>query len=509
MKLKRDIQIASIAVLQKKVKAVYNDAMSEYNYRDFFQEAMNQIHQEYVNAGKENEYTLWFNVEYVEDTISTITVAVASEFMWQQMIKKGNVDYITQKICEITGQTITLKYVLKTPQLRKEDPIPVTQKEKTEETPIQKSPEIKYEEEDDDDEPVKTTGAHHPQLHEDYIFENFVPGTNSEYAYQASIAAAKNPGKVYNPILLYGGVGLGKTHLMQSIGNYIYSEKGEKCKICYINAEAFTNEFTSSIVSRTNDRKAVDRFKNKYRNLDVLLLDDIHFLQDKEATQEELFHTFNALYDRNCQIVFTCDRPITELKGISDRLRSRFSRGLSIDLQPPNYETRKAILQKKLESKGKHIPEEVIDYIAKNVQTNVRDLEASLTKMLGYVELVGKELTIQIAQEQLRDTFSSPMAGTISIDTIQKVVADHYGISVSDIKSKKRDRKYVIPRQNALYIARQLTEYSFPELGNEFGGRDHTTAMHSYNKVEDLLKTDSSLNATIQLLIREIKDYKK
>lgn len=485
--------------------------MSEYNYREIFQEAMNLIHQEYIEAGRESEYTLWFNLEYIEDTLSTITVAVASEFMWQQMTKKGNIEKIRQTIADLCGQTITLQYILKSPSLKPQpsvQPLAETAKPepvKNEETPI--------EQEEFDEKPVVQTtdleSVHHPQLREDYTFSSFVPGTNSEYAYQASYAAAKNPGKVYNPILLYGGVGLGKTHLMQSIGNYIYAQKGDKCKICYIGAESFTNEFTSSIGNRTSDRKSVDKFKNKYRNLDVLLLDDIHFLQDKEATQEELFHTFNALYDRNCQIVFTCDRPITELKGISDRLRSRFSRGLSIDLQPPNYETRKAILQKKLESKGKHIPDDVIDYIAKNVQTNVRDLESSLTKMLGYVELVGKELTVQIAQEQLRDTFSSPLSGTISIDTIQKVVADHYGISVSDIKSKKRDRKYVIPRQNALYIARQLTEYSFPELGNEFGGRDHTTAMHSYNKVEEQLKTDSSLNSTIQLLIRNIKDYKK
>ena len=494
--------------------------MSEYNYRDFFQEAMNQIHQEYVEAGKENEYTLWFNLEYVEDTISTITVAVASEFMWQQMNKKGNVEKIRQKICELTGQSISLHYVVRNATIRKEPKVDLQASQPVEDDydePESEETALKApvkESETWSEKPAapaakKAVSLHHPHLREDYTFANFVPGTNSEYAFQASIAAAKNPGKVYNPILLYGGVGLGKTHLMQSIGNYIYAEKGENCKICYIGAESFTNEFTSAIGNRTSDRKSVDKFKNKYRNLDVLLLDDIHFLQDKEATQEELFHTFNALYDRNCQIVFTCDRPITELKGITDRLRSRFSRGLSIDLQPPNYETRKAILQKKLESKGKTIPEDVIDYIAKNVQTNVRDLESSLTKMLGYVELVGKELTVQIAQEQLRDTFNSPLSGTISIDTIQKVVADHYGISVADIKSKKRDRKYVIPRQNALYIARQLTEYSFPELGNEFGGRDHTTAMHSYNKVEDQLKTDSSLNSTIQLLIRNIKDYKK
>ena len=208
-------------------------------------------------------------------------------------------------------------------------------------------------------------------------------------------------------------------------------------------------------------------------------------------------------------MVFTCDRPITELKAIEDRLSTRFSRGMCIDLMPPNYETRRAILQKKLSLLGKSIPSEVVDYIAKNVQTNVRDLESCLNKMIGYAELLQKPLTIEIAQKELRDTFSQPASGSISIETIQKVVADHYNISLSDIKSKKRNKKFVIPRQIAIYISRQLTEYSFPELGNEFGGRDHTTAMHSYEKVEEQLKTDSSLDTTIQMLIRAIKDYKK
>ena len=304
--------------------------------------------------------------------------------------------------------------------------------------------------------------------------------------------------------MIYGGVGLGKTHLMQSIGNYIYKEKGPSAKICCVSAESFTNEFIASLHDKTPDK-----FKNKYRKLDVLLIDDIHFLQDKEGTQEELFHTFNALFDNHSQLVFTCDRPITELKNITDRLKSRFGLGMNVDIQMPNYETRRAILTQKLSSQGKEIPEEVIDYIAKNVQTNVRDLQASLLKMIAYSDLIGSTLTIEIAQQQLRDTFSSPVSGTINIDTIQKVVAEQYSISLSDLKGRKRDRKYVKPRQIALYIARNLTEYSLKELGNEFGGKDHSTVMHSLEKIEDELKTDSQLNSMIQMLIRNIKDYKK
>ncbi len=477
--------------------------MAEQNYRVFFDEAMKQIHAEYKAAGKENEFILWFKVSYVEDTISEITVSVASEFMRQQMDSRNVTSKIEQKIQELTGQSIKLKYVLHNESSKIEETVQSTQINDIQS--VQKKTEF---------EEIAPPVKKHPQLREDYIFENFVPGENSLYAFNASLAAAKNPGKAYNPILIYGGVGLGKTHLMQSIGNYIYKEKGDKCKICYISAETFTNEFITAVRTQTTEK-----FKNKYRKLDVLLLDDIHFLKDKDSTQEELFYTFNALYDRNCQMVFTCDRPINELKFIEERLRTRFSRGLNIDLQPPNYETRRAILEKKKELLSQtqqfsavtinRISNDVIDYIAKNVQTNVRDLEGCLTKMIGYAELVGKNVTIEIAQQQLRDIFSSPLSGTITVETIQKVVANHYNISIADIKSNKRSTKFVIPRQISIFIARNLTEYSYPELGGEFGGRDHSTMMHSYEKIADAIKTDSSLDTTIQQLIREIKDYKK
>src|SRR5574344_2801119 len=389
--------------------------MSDQNYHEFWQEALNQIHEEYKSAGQENEFLLWFNLDYVEDTLSTITVAVASEFMWHLMQSKGHVDQVTKKLCELTGQNITLKYIVRTKKADAgESNSAVSDTASVSSSSNEYSSKVTQKASAEEKKVLK-----HPQLRDDYTFDNFVPGENSAYAFTASLAAAKNPGRAYNPILIYGGVGLGKTHLMQSIGNYIYADKGPKTKICYLSAETFTNEFISSISDRTTDK-----FKSKYRNLDVLLLDDIHFLQGKDSTQEELFHTFNALYDRNCQMVFTCDRPVTELKEMTDRLRSRFSNGLVVDLQPPDFETRHAILLKKLETLGKHIPNDVIAYIAKNVVTNVRDLESALTKMIGYSELVNKNLTIDIAQQQLRDTFSQPLSGTITIDIIQKVIAD-------------------------------------------------------------------------------------
>lgn len=492
--------------------------MSEQNYKEVWSYALNQLHEEYKNNSKETEFKLWFNMTYEEDTISTITVSVASEFLWKTMVSKGNIQKIAKKIAELTGQNnITIQHIVKNKQIFSGSENIEKENLASSFKPLKNAEQIQSIEKNnhfnssmsntEPQTPVIRKNPvlkKHPQLLPNYTFETFIPGSNSDYAYNAAIAAAKNPGKVYNPILLYGGVGLGKTHLMESIGNYIYQEKGDSYKICYAPAETFTNEFTSSIVNKTTDK-----FKSKYRNLDVLLLDDIHFLQGKIQTQEELFHTFNALHDNNSQMVFTCDRPVTELKEMTDRLRSRFSNGLVVDLQPPDFETRHAILLKKLELMGKTIPDDVVAYIAKNVVTNVRDLESALTKMIGYSELINKNLTIEIAQQQLRDTFSSPLSGTITVDTIQKVIADFYKISISDIKSKKRDKKFVFPRQLALYISRELTEYSFSELGNEFGGRDHTTAMHSYEKIENMLKTDSSLNSTIQMLVRSIKDYKK
>lgn len=472
--------------------------MSSQNYKDFFEEAIKQIREEMNANNQSDEFTLWFNMDYVEDTLSQITVSVSSEFMWIQMNSKKYVQRLEDKINELTGQQISITHIVKNKQtvsVPKKEPLPEPETTITE-------PEIVHPIEKKS-EPAETSHKKHPQLNENFTFETFVPGENSIYAYNASISAAKNPGKAYNPILIYGGVGLGKTHLMQALGNFIYSNN-DKPKIAYTSAENFTNEFTASLKNQT-----IDNFKKKYRSLDVLLLDDIQFLEGKEGTQEELFHTFNSIYDKNGQIVFTSDRPIKELKGFTERISSRFSRGLNVDLQPPNYENRLAIIQKKLELLHKSIPQDVIEYIAKNCQTNVRDIESCITKSIGFAELVGKPLTVEIAQNQLRDTINDPYSGTITIENIQKVVAEHYNVSVADLKSKKKDRKFVIPRQISIFICCSLTEYSTTEIGNEFGGRDHTTIMHARDKVESLLKTDSSMNSTVNLLIRATKDFRK
>lgn len=472
--------------------------MSERIYEEAWEYTMKVLHDLYKSQNKEDEFKLWFNMNYVEDTIDTITVSVASSFLKLTMERKGNFDIVLKKLKEITGQNdITLKCIVKEEKnstIEKSD-LKVSsevENKKESETPKEKT------------EPKKSSFKKHQLLQEEYTFDTFIPGDNSNFAYNASVAVAKEPGKQYNPILLYGGSGLGKTHLMQAIGNYIYNNGGEKLKICYVSAESFTNEFTISIKEgKTN------AFKNKYRNLDVLLLDDIHFLQGKESTQEELFYTFNALHEKKAQMVFTCDRPIKEIKNMAARLVSRLANGLCIDLQPPSYETRVAILQKKVDLTGKTLSQDIIEYIAKNIETNVRDLEAALHKVFGYAELVGKTPDLEITKHLLKDVMDSAGAESISIDVIQKVIADNYQISVADLKGKKRDKKFVVPRQIAIYIARELTEIAYTELGNEFGGKDHSTIMSAYNKIAEQIKIDSSLESKIQLYIREIKEYKK
>lgn len=479
--------------------------MSENIYKDAFNYAMEELRNQYASQGKESEFIFNFNVNYVEDEINKITVSVASLFMKNQVTSKGSLKIIENKLKEITGiENLKIECIVN-PQKESEksdfktenDFSNPTEKNNAKSKNLDSNFDLKTEQNNH-------KKKKHPLLQEEYTFETFIPGDNSKFAYNASIAVSENPGKQYNPILLYGDSGLGKTHLMQAIGNYIYNRNDEKLKICYVSAESFTNEF---ILSTKENRTNV--FKDKYRNLDVLLLDDIHFLQNKDATQEELFYTFNALHEKHKQMVFTCDRPIKEIKNMTDRLVSRLSNGLCIDLQPPNYETRVAILQKKIEILGKSLDFEIIEYIAKCVETNIRELEAALNKVFGYAELVGQNPNIEIAKHLLKDILNSNVNENIALETIQKVIAENYQITIANLKGKSREKKYVFPRQIAIYISRELTESSYTELGEEFGGKDHSTIMTAYKRISDQIKTDPTLESKIQLLIREIKEYKK
>ncbi len=466
-------------------------------YFEFWQETASRI----KDTLPEQEYNTWFNrIAYLRSEDKKVILAGASQFILDTVIARYR-DLIVNTLCELTGEDINVEFTVVSRSEIEQITKPQSNPKETEEVPepvqIQAKAKISNE---------KTLRMkEESNLNPSYEFSTFVIGDNSAFAYNASLAIAKNPGVSYNPCRIYGGVGLGKTHLLNSIGNYIINNTPE-LKVMYVTAEMFTNEFIESIGSQRTQH-----FKNKFRKVDVLLIDDIHFLQGKDSTQEELFHTFNNLYESKKQMVFTCDRPISELKNITDRLSSRFERGLNVDLQPPNYETRMAILKKKLGERGSSMSEEILNYIATNVCTNVRDLESSLTKLIAYSELLSQEISFEKAKELLGilPSLAANANQTLSIDTIIKVVGEYFNVSSFEIKGKKKNKSLIQPRQIAMFLARDITEYSTTEIGTEFGGRDHTTVMHAYDRIESLMKGDESFSNTILKLKRDLTNIKK
>jgi chromosomal replication initiator protein len=332
-----------------------------------------------------------------------------------------------------------------------------------------------------------------------YTFDSFVVGNGNRFAHAACLAVAQSPSKSYNPLFVYGGVGLGKTHLMQAIGRYI-TRQNSKIKVLYISSEKFTNEMINSI---RDDRTVA--FRDKYRSVDVLLIDDIQFLAGKERTQEEFFHTFNTLYDSNKQIVITSDRPPKDIPTLENRLISRFEWGLITDIQPPDLETRIAILRKKAQAENLSVPTEVIDFIAEKIPSNIRQLEGALTKLVAFSSFTKKELSVSLAQDILKDII--PLENKkISIGQIQKAVTDYYTIKVNSLLSKKRTKDIVLARQVAIYLSRELTDLSLTSIGEAFGRRDHTTIIHSYTKIKNKIEKDKSFKGIIKNLILSIKN---
>lgn len=337
------------------------------------------------------------------------------------------------------------------------------------------------------------------QLNPKYTFEAFVIGSGNQFAHAAAQAVAERPSKAYNPLFLYGGVGMGKTHLMQAIGHEV-KRRQPQSSICYISSEKFTNELINSL---RYDR--MTSFRDKFRNVDVLLIDDIQFLAHKERMQEEFFHTFNALHESMKQIVIASDRPPKELAEIEDRLRSRFEWGLIADIQPPDLETKVAILQKKAESEKVTLSTDLALYIASNVRTNVRELEGALIRLMAYCSLTGAEITLPTAQQVLKN-FIDSQARKITIDAIQKAVAEQFGLRATEIKTKSNSRAIVFPRQIAMYLSKQMTEASLPEIGRQFGGKHHTTVMHSIGKIEDQRQADKDLNRLLNKLTETLNN---
>lgn len=332
-----------------------------------------------------------------------------------------------------------------------------------------------------------------------YTFENFIVGPSNRFAHAASIAVSDSPAKVYNPLFIYGGVGLGKTHLMQAICHAGLRRNNGSLNICYIPSEKFTNELISAI-----QHHSTARFRQKYRNADILVIDDVHFIAGKEATQEEFFHTFNTLYDAHKQIIISSDRSPKDIPGLEERLVSRFGWGLVTDIQPPDFETRVAILKKKIENETTAIPDDVIFFIAQTVKTNIRELEGALIRVLAYSLLGSKPISLDLAKEVLKDLLKETNK-TITVDLIQKETALFFNLNPVDVKGNKRDKNTVLARQIAMHISRELTPFSLPEIGGFFGGKDHTTVLHSCNKIKNEALKNNKVRADIEKIIHRIK----
>ncbi len=414
-------------------------------------------------------------------TNNILTVTAPNEFA-RDWLESRYADLISNTWYDVVGSRVEVKFIIP----------PSSNHLDHQESPIPKpKPDRQH-----------VVGEEMPQtmLNSKYIFDTFVIGAGNRFAHAASLAVAEAPAKSYNPLFIYGGVGLGKTHLMHAIGHYVI-EHNPAAKVVYLSSEKFTNEFINSI----RDNKTVE-FRNKYRNIDVLLIDDIQFLAGKEQTQEEFFHTFNALHEDNKQIVISSDRPPKEIPTLEDRLRSRFEWGLITDIQPPDLETRIAILRKKAKAENLDVPNDVMHYIASQINTNIRELEGALIRIVAYSSLINHDINVELATEALKDIIPSTRPKVITIQKIQKVVGQHYSLKLEDFKARKRTKAVAYPRQIAMYLSRELTDSSLPKIGEEFGGRDHTTVIHAHEKINTSLRIEHELQKTIKKLIEQIQN---
>lgn len=346
---------------------------------------------------------------------------------------------------------------------------------------------------------IKYENAH---LNSKYTFDTFVVGSNNKLAHSASLAVAESPGKAYNPLYLYGGPGLGKTHLMHSIGRFILDQNPNK-KVIYVTSEQFMNEVIESIRSG-NATNAMTKLRDKYRTVDVLLIDDIQFIIGKESTQEEFFHTFNVLHEAGKQIVISSDKPPKDMETLDERFRSRFVSGLSADISAPDYETRVAILRKNAETYFCRIDDDIIRYIAENVTSNIRELEGSLNKVIAYSKIRKEDLSLDLAQNALKDIISPDEHREITPSYIVEVVSEHFGVNPEDIMSKKRNSEFVLPRQICMYLCRELTDSSLVNIGKLLGKKDHTTVLHGINKITEELKTNNDLSSKIEVIKKKM-----
>lgn len=401
----------------------------------------------------------------------TVTILVPSERVGLEYVSKKYTLPIKVAIAEVTGSDCEIEFILP------EDAERATELEKT------------------------SSASEAAGLNPKYTFNTFVVGSNNKFAHAASLAVAESPGEIYNPLFLYGGVGLGKTHLMHSIAHFILEHKPDM-KILYVTSEEFTNEIIEAL--RNGNNSAITKFRDKYRNIDVLLIDDVQFIIGKESTQEEFFHTFNTLHSARKQIILSSDRPPKDMDILEERIRSRFEWGLMADIQSPDYETRMAILRKKQEMDGYDVGNDVIEYIAQNVKSNIRELEGSLNKVIALANLEKREINLELAEKALIDIISPNEKKIITPDYIINTVAEHFDITPDDIKGDKRSSKIAHPRQIAMYLCREMTGMNLQRIGEYMGGKDHTTIMYGIRKIESQIKSSDSIKNTIQLLKKKI-----
>ncbi|AYU54093.1 chromosomal replication initiator protein DnaA [Staphylococcus debuckii] len=430
-------------------------------------------------------YNTWFDppkTELIDIQENTALILVESNFV-QDFLKKQYTDIVADLFEKAIGTKLMPNFVIEE-DLTSDKQLKDSAKAKTESKP--------------DVQPLQNTSEDQFNVHN--TFETFVIGPGNRFPHAASLAVAEAPAKAYNPLFIYGGVGLGKTHLMHAIGHYVL-ENNHDAKVIYTSSEKFTNEFIKSI--RDNE---TEQFREKYRNIDVLLIDDIQFIQNKEQTQEEFFHTFNDLHQTGKQIVISSDRPPKEIAKLEDRLRSRFEWGLIVDITPPDYETRMAILQKKLEEEDVDIPLESLTYIANQIQSNIRELEGALTRVIAYSRLQNESITTELTAEALKDIIQTPKSKKITIQDIQKVVGQYYNVRLEDFAAKKRTKSIAYPRQIAMYLSRELTDFSLPKIGEEFGGRDHTTVIHAHMKIQTDMSEDPIFKQEVENLEKEIRN---
>ena len=413
----------------------------------------------------------------VDKNILTILVP---DDLFSNYVKKKYEFLLTYTIGEVTGFECEIKFILK---------------DQVKEEPSEKKL-IK-----NNTNTVSQLAIQNANLNPRYTFDTFVVGKNNNLAHAASLAVAESPGEIYNPLFIYGGVGLGKTHLMHSVAHFVL-KNNQDAKILYVTSEKFTNELIDAIRNKNNI--STTEFREKYRNNDILLIDDIQFIIGKESTQEEFFHTFNALYEAKKQIIISSDRPPREIETLEERLRSRFEWGLTVDIQQPDYETRMAILRKKEELEGYNIDNEVIKYIASNVKSNIRELEGALTKIVALSKLNNREINIELAEEALKDLISPNAVKEVTPQLIINVVSEHFGINSLDVIGQKRSKELVFPRQIVMYLCGEMTTESLQSIGKALGGRDHTTIIHGTKKIASELKDDENLKNTIDILKKKI-----